>query len=256
MTDSVMDEDKRQIIQLWDQGVKGKQLDTSSKNEEHCGKEGHCLEEAMGFKPNGKNEPDILGFEMKCDTKTGVTTFIDKEPDYFQIKGEKFTGISKKCNVDKREQLWNNMYRQGTRKKDEKRIGGWNINKYDVDGQKMIVTDDNGLEVIYNYNHDTREYKDKCLDDYYKNGEDHIICKWEKKTLEEFINRKFNQKGFFICNKEKICFGKQISFEMWIQGVKDGIIYYDGYSKINGRWRGGFRAKNDYWHSLIIEEYE
>jgi hypothetical protein len=42
---------------------------------------------------------------------------------------------------------------------------------------------------------------------------------------------------------------------MWIQGVKDGIIYYDGYSSIDGRWRGGFRANNKFWHSLIIEEY-
>ena len=42
---------------------------------------------------------------------------------------------------------------------------------------------------------------------------------------------------------------------MWIQGVKDGVIYYDSYSNIVGRWRGAFRAKNDYWHSLIIEEY-
>jgi len=246
---------KKEIIRRWEQNVKGKQLDISSKNEKHCGKEGHCLEEAMGITPNGKNEPDIFGYEMKNDTKVGVTTFIDKEPDYFKIKDEKFTGISRKSNVDKKEQIWNNMYRQNTRKKGEKRIGGWKINKYDMDGQKMIITDDNSLEVVYNYNYDTREYKDNCLYDYYRNGEDHIICKWDKKTLEEFINRKFNQKGFFICKADKICFGKPISFDMWIQGVKDGVIYYDGYSSIDGRWRGCFRANNKYWHSLVIEEY-
>lgn len=250
-----IEDGKKEIITRWEKNVKGKQFDTSSKNEKHCGKEGHCLEEAMGIKPNGKNEPDIFGYEMKCDTKVGVTTFVDKEPDYFNIKGESFKGISRVANKSKREELWNNMYRQNTRKKDEKRIGGWKIKKYDVDGQKMIVKDDNSLEIIYNYNHDTREYKDECLDDYYKNGKDHIICKWEKKTLEEFINRKFNQNGFFICNKDKICFGKPISFNMWIQGVKDGIIYYDGYSSIDGRWRGCFRANNKYWHSLITEEY-
>lgn len=252
----ILDKDKLEIIRRWKENVKGKQFDTSSKNEKHCGKEGHCLEEAMGIKPNGKNEPDIFGYEMKNDTKVSVTTFIDKEPDYFTNRGEKVVGISRVANKSKREELWNNMFRQNTRKKGEKRIGGWKTNKYDVDGQKMIVTDDNSLEVVYNYNHDKRVYKDECLDEYYKNGEDHIICKWRKKTLEIFINRKFNQKGFFICKKDKICFGQPISFDMWIQGVKDGVIYYDGYSSINGRWRGCFRAKNTYWHSLIIEEYQ
>jgi len=68
MDDNVTDKDKGEIIRRWDQNVKGKQLDTSFKNQKHCGKEGHCLEEAMGIKPNGKNEPDIFGFEMKKES--------------------------------------------------------------------------------------------------------------------------------------------------------------------------------------------
>ena len=94
-----VDEDRREIIKRYNNNVRGKELDTSSKNKKHCGKEGHCLEEAMGIKPNGKNEPDIFGYEMKNDTKVGVTTFIDKEPDYFNIRGENFTGISKKRRI-------------------------------------------------------------------------------------------------------------------------------------------------------------
>jgi hypothetical protein len=244
--------DKKEIIKRYKNNVKGKEMDTSSKNPMHCGKGGHWLEEVMGIKPNGKNEPDIFGYEMKNDTKSGFTTFIDKQPDYFCIKGDKFKLHG---NKSKKKTLWTNFYRQKTRKQDEKRIGGWKVDIWDIDGQRLSVCGDNSIIVEYNYEYDTRAYKDECLDNYYKDNKDHIILKWEKNILETCINRKFNQNGFFICKKYKICFGKPITFDMWIQGVKDGIIYYDGYSSIDGRWRGCFRAKNNYWHSLITEEY-
>jgi len=72
---------------------------------------------------------------------------------------------------------------------------------------------------------------------------------WSKQDLEQYINNKFNNKY------EKICFGRPISFDVWIQKFKEKIIYYDGYSSINGRWRGCFRANNKFWNELIIEEY-
>ena len=78
---------------------------------------------------------------------------------------------------------------------------------------------------------------------------------WEYQH-EILKNKQYQFTAIMKMNGEKICFGKPISFDMWIRGVKDGIIYYDGYSTINGRWRGVFRAKNDYWHSLINEVYE
>jgi hypothetical protein len=245
-------EGKKEIIKRFNKNVKGKEIDTTFKNQKHCGKEGHCLEEAMGIKPNGKNEPDIFGYEMKSDTKVGVTTFIDKQPDEFYFKGKMFKLLG---NKNKKNYLWTNFYRQNTRKLGEKRIGGWNINKWDIDGQMLRVCEDNSIIVEYNYKQDKRSYKDDCLDDFYKDGNNHIILKWLKETLEKFINRKFNQNGFFICKKDKICFGKPITFDMWIQGVKNNIIYYDGYSLLDGRWRGCFRAKNNYWNSLIFEEY-
>ena len=42
----------------------------------------------------------------------------------------------------------------------------------------------------------------------------------------------------------------------WIEDVKKGKIYYDGYSKCIGRWRGCFRANNIYWDSLLIPDEE
>ena len=37
--------------------------------------------------------------------------------------------------------------------------------------------------------------------------------------------------------------------------VKKGLIYHDGYSKVNGRGRHVFRAANKFWNDLITEEY-
>ena len=65
----IISEAQKEIIERWRKNVKGEEADTSSKNQKHCGKEGHWLEEAMGIKPNGKNEPDILGYEMKKESK-------------------------------------------------------------------------------------------------------------------------------------------------------------------------------------------
>jgi hypothetical protein len=64
-----IDIDKKFIITLFHKNVKGKNIDLDGKNINHCGKEGHWLEEEMGIKPNAKNEPDINGYEMKKSSK-------------------------------------------------------------------------------------------------------------------------------------------------------------------------------------------
>jgi hypothetical protein len=88
----------------------------------------------------------------------------------------------------------------------------------------------------------------------------HIIMRWDVTSLSTAIEDKFNQKGFFKCIKEnnrfsKICFGKPITFEFWINELKKGVIYHDGYSKVGGRGRHVFRASNKFWNELITEEY-
>ena len=86
----LMNTEKNEIIRIWGENVKGKQLDTSSKTKNHCGKEGHCLEEAMGIKPNGKNEPDLLGYEMKKESNK--ISFGDwSAEEYLFTKDKKIT---------------------------------------------------------------------------------------------------------------------------------------------------------------------
>src|SRR3990167_1234078 len=56
-------EEKQVIIDLFMNNVKDKEIVFTG--EKHCGSEGHWLEKQMGLNPNCKNEPDILGYEMK-----------------------------------------------------------------------------------------------------------------------------------------------------------------------------------------------
>ena len=55
----------QQIVELFIQNIKGREVCLNNKNKKHCGKEGHWLEAQMGLKHNSKNEPDIYGYEMK-----------------------------------------------------------------------------------------------------------------------------------------------------------------------------------------------
>jgi hypothetical protein len=50
----------------------------------------------MGVKHNSKNEPDVLGYEMK--TGNYVTTFIDKAPTKIFINDE----ILSTCNKEQK----------------------------------------------------------------------------------------------------------------------------------------------------------
>ena len=205
----------------------------------------------MGIENNPYNKPDIYGYEQKKESKK--ITFIDKQTDEKYYKGK---SLGKNPNKDLKKKYWYTFERSNSK---QNRIGGWKLNKW-IDGQCMIV-DKNDINVIYNYTRDNRQDKEIRVSNYYKDCKNHIICVWKKETLEKCINNKFNVKGFYIIKKNnegeynKICFGKKIDFEYWISEFVKKNIYYDGYSKLDGRWRGTFRASGKWWNNLITEEY-
>ncbi len=243
-----LDADKNTIISLFEKNVKGQDICLDGSNKKHCGKEGHWLETKMGLKHNAKNEPDIYGYEMKTGEK--VTTFMDKAPDIKYLNGAE---LPKRNKILKME-YWKKY--ASPKETDKPTIGGWSIDKFNKIGQKLIVDEHNNVVVLYDYKEDTRENKEKLG----LNGEPHIILQWNCESLSNAINNKFNKKGFFKCTKEnntftKICFGQRITFEVWINELKKGIIYHDGYSKLDGRGRHVFRASNSFWDGLITEVY-
>ena len=232
--------------------VKGKILSLEKQNN-HDGRKGHALEESMKLKINSRNEPDIYGFEMKNNTNSKIT-FIDKSPDK-----KFFEGIEIKQN-DKNIKLifWNTFKRCNSC---GIKIGGWKINKFDINGQCMYVDCNNNICILYNFSHDKRYDKYIRVSDFYKDNKNHTIIIWERESLKTSINNKWNQRGFFICKNDcngkynKLLFGKPISFDYWITEVKNNNIYYDGYSSLNGRWRGVFRASNKWFLQHINEVY-
>jgi hypothetical protein len=243
-----IDINKKEIIELFNKNVKGKEICFEGQNINHCGKEGHWLETKMGIKHNAKNEPDINGYEMKTGEK--VTTFVDKAPDTMFLNGD----VMPKRNKTSKIEFWNKY--GSAKESDEKTIGGWSIDKYNKCGQKFEIDEDNNIYVLYDYEKDMRENKESLQ----LNRVPHIIMQWNSTTLKDTIENKFNKKGFFKCKKignkyEKICFGKKITFDIWIDEFKNGVIYHDGYSKLNGRGRHVFRASNKFWDELITEEY-
>jgi hypothetical protein len=232
---------KQDIIALFQKNVRGVEICLDG-NVKHCGKEGYWLEKKMGIPHNSKNEPDIYGYEMK--TGENVTTFIDKAPTYF-LDGHEMKKRDKKA----KQEFWEKYASKKTT--EEKTIGGWKINQFNACGQKIVVENDT-IAVLYDSTQDTRETK--------VNQEPHIIMQWDAAVLKRTIENKFNKNGFFQCKKigktyEKICFGKNITFDTWIAAFKEGIIYHDGYSKLHGRGRHVFRASNKFWDNFIIEEY-
>ena len=244
-----MDINKQQIITLFNDNVKGIEICLKGQNVNHCGKEGHWLETKMGLKHNAKNEPDLLGYEMK--TGESVTTFIDKAPDNMFINGAPMP----KRNANEKQKFWEKY--ASIKESDKATVGGWRIDQFNYSGQKLCVDEKDNIFVIYDYSQDKRENKESILD---LNKEPHIIMQWNAESLKSSIENKFNQKGFFKCIKEnnkfvKICFGGPITFDFWIDQVKKGLIYHDGYSKVNGRGRHVFRAANKFWNDLITEEY-
>lgn len=89
-----MNDTIKEIIEIFKSNVLGKKADTSSYNQEHDGKAGHWLEVQMGINPNGENAADLLGYEMKNQTRA-VTTFGDWSPnEYFIYKDGRY-GISR-----------------------------------------------------------------------------------------------------------------------------------------------------------------
>lgn len=245
---SEIDIGKQNIITLFETHVKDIDICLGEQNKKHCGKEGHWLEKKMGIIHNAKNEPDIYGYEMKTGDK--VTTFIDKAPDVKYLND----AVMKKRDKRTKKQFWE--YYASKKDSEIPTIGGWSVDKFNKSGQKLVVDENRNVNIVYDPQYDTRENKE----DIGLNKNPHIIMQWSETSLSKAIERKYNQRGFFKCIKEgncftKICFGKKITFDTWINGLKEGVIYHDGYSKLNGRGRHVFRASNKFWNELITEEY-
>ncbi len=263
-----IDKNKLDIIELFRKNIKGKKIELQNYNNKHCGKEGYWLETRMNINHNSRNEPDINGYEMKKYSKK--ITFGDySASEYLFSKDKKY--INKKneweynlINITKDQFI--KFF--GTQKPLKNNRYSWSgnciptYNNFNTCGQKLTITDENDICIYYSYSEDKRD-DIKIKFPYYLKKDNILIVVWKNEKMREHINKKFNNKGFFIIKKKehtynKICFGKKFDYECFIDGIKkQNIIFDSGLHLGNNRNYSHFRSSsNKFWDELIIEEYE
>lgn len=258
-----IDSNKNLIINTFIKNVKGKKI--SFDKNSHCGSEGHWLETQMGIIHNNNNEPDILGYEMKKNSSK--ITFGDFSASEYLF--------SKKKEIIEDANIWKKNENKITRTDFIKYFGTPNSSKnnryswsgkcvpvygsWNFCGQMMMFNNKLELCIFYSFEKDTRKEK-YSYPSFIKN--DIVIAIWTKSKLEQHINKKFNNNGFFICKKinntyEKICFGKPFDFNYFVDNIKNkNIIFDSGMYEGNTRNYSHFRSSaNNFWNILITEEY-
>lgn len=271
-----MEDNKKQIIELYFKNVHGKKPDTSNSNPNHDGKKGHWLERQFGISANGKNDADLMGYELKNETKS-KTTFGDWSANEYIYTNPMYNEIfNKRKRVENRD-IFLHMFGDANNPKHPGRYS-WSgspvpkIGKYNDYGQILIVDTNNDIVAMYSYSHDKRSdkmsivHKDLQLENLelarWYSHDLPIINKRSPKSIKQKFEDKFSQNGWFTCKKDtdgkycKICFGEPMNFYDWLDQIKQGIVIFDGGMYIgNSRPYSEWRANNKYWDGLIVEEY-
>ena len=165
------------------------------------------------------------------------------------------------------QQSWFVIYKIGVLnvqryKNDRYSWSGTCVPKYNIwnsNGQTLTIAENNDIIAYYSFSKDTRQRKSEFPD--HLKRDDIVIAIWKNENMKTKIENKFNQKGFFICNKlintyDKIYFGKPFTFEYFIECIKNKSIIFDsGMYDGNNRNYSQFRGSH-FWDDLIVEEYE
>ena len=190
ITDSeeTSDKDKLNIIELFRKNIKDKKIELEKYNNKHCGKEGYWLEKQMNIKHNSLNEPDIHGYEMKKDSKK--ITFGDfSASEYLFSKDKKYINDTNNWDAD----LVNITKDQfikffGTQKILKNNRYSWSgsciptYNNWNTCGQKLTVTYENDICILYSYSEDKRD-DIKINFPYYLKKDNILIVIWKNKKI-------------------------------------------------------------------------
>lgn len=253
-----IDYGKQEIIRLFNENVRGKKADSSGANSRHDGKVGHWLETQMGRGHNAINEPDLFGYEMKNETSS-KTTFGDWSADYYLLFKE-----AGKTNTKIRDRDFLPVFGKANLEKEGR--FSWSgepcpkINAVNRFGQ-ILVVNEQGIFAVYHFSHDARENKAEIVPHQFQ-VDDLVLARWDRASIQQKLEAKFNQKGWFKCETDAngvynaIVFGNPINFESWIHLVETGNVFFDsGMYQGNQRLYSQWRANNSLWDSLITSRY-
>jgi hypothetical protein len=237
-----------QIISLFRANVVGKKA--PKVEGEADGAQGHWLEKQFGLTPNGRNEPDIDGFELKKDSSR--ISFGDWSADYYIFKNEQhrldrdgFLSIFGTFTPQKNRFSWSGSV--------VPKYGLWN-----EFGQTLYIDERNNVYALYNWRMDLRPDKERIVPQEFRNGNLVLAC-WKATSLALKVEEKFNRKGWFICLKDEsgafveLGFGEPIAFTSFIEFVKSGEVFFDsGMYEGNERPYSQWRANKTFWYARIV----
>ena len=204
----------------------------------------------MNIKPNSKNEPDILGYEMKKQSRQ--ITLGDWTASEYLFSKEK-TILPKEISITRKDFI--SYFGNGN---------SWSgkcvpkYNKYNEYGQILKINENNDICIYYSYSED--KINKNNIPDLLKK-DNILIAIWKKEKISKHIDNKFNQKGFFIIYDDKnvynkIGFGNPFDYKFFVECVKSHDIYLDsGMTTRSSRNRSVFRSSNKFWNTLINEYY-
>lgn len=254
-----------EIVKRFKERVYRKRADTSLSNDGHDGSGGHWLETQMGVTHNRNTAPDLFGYEMKNGTSSKIT-FGDWSPDYYIYRDPNYvTKQNGQRLVDVRDQYFLRVFgRPNPDKGNRHSWSGQPIPKIDRPsplGCSLCIDSQNNILIIYNFSQDSRLDK-AIIIPVNMQQEGLVIASWSANVMRERVNTKFNQQGWFICKKDpfgtynQIVFGAPLSFEAWIEMVKQGVVYFDsGMYEGNNRPYSQWRANNITFDNLIVRSY-
>ncbi|MGB1262819.1 MULTISPECIES: LlaMI family restriction endonuclease [unclassified Pseudoalteromonas] len=256
-----MDLNKQAIIERFKANVKGRKNEATG-NIRHNGRDGHWLEQQMGIAANGNNAPDLLGYEMKNVTTSGKTTFGDWSPDKSLWGSQRVEPSIPKLNKDSEFLEW--FGTPNPAKKGRKSWSGAVVPKVGVFnqyGQRLEITANQDIQAVYSFEHDHRPDKHQLIPTYLQKKI--VLAQWSKDVIQNKLESKFNDKGWFKCLKDnngyynEIVFGSPINYSTWLPLVRTGVVYFDcGMYQTNPRPYCQWRANNTYWDSLITDRYQ
>ncbi len=274
-----MEANKRKIIDLFHQNVKGRVPDVSDKNVRHDGRRGHWLEAQFGVTANADNEADLFGYELKNETTSGKTTFGDWSANEYIFKSGPYIDLFQGNSSSEKQDSFCRMFGKSNPTKNGR--FSWSgspipkIGYYNYFGQMMTIDLNKDIVIYYSYDEDQRPDKNLIIPEQltYETVE---LARWygeywpvglkknlRDKTLKEKLEDKFDNLGWFTCKTDTsgaynlICFGEPVVYDNWIVLVENGIVYFDsGMYEGNKRPYSQWRANNDYWNSLITDCYE
>lgn len=241
---------KYQIQERFDRHVLNRVPNLKRYSAGHDGAEGDWLTYAMGLHPNSNNAPDLLGFEMKKDSR-GKTTFGDWSPD---------SSLYKAPNQQIEREDFIELFGMPNPKK--KNRSSWSgsvfpkVGQTNFAGQIIEVDEKEDVFITYTPANDTRSQKSEIIRRFPKRTTIEL-ARWDASSLKEKVENKFGVFGWFRCLKDKrgryqsLQFGPPLQYGTFLELFQRGEIFIDcGMHQENKRPYMMWRASNQIWDAL------